>query len=502
MEGGNKIFMSKSRTFLMCCFCFIVGILIFSVKDLNKDKLYYFLIVFWILIFFLIVFWQKIILKFFIFFLLFFIFGCIRVLLYQPDITPNYIAYYNEQEVEFIGKIIKEPDVRIDKTYYVVNAERLLTNGKNIKGKVKIAAPLYPKYNYGDFLGIRCELQTPKPVDDFRYDKFLALEKVYSVCYYPKIVNARLPVVNSLKDKFYKKIFQFKNIIANKINLLYPEPEASFMAGLLYGYRGGLPEDLQENFNRTGLTHIVAISGFNISIISISLMYFFILIGFWRRQAFWLTICGIFLFVIFVGSSPSVARAAVMGGIVLTAQYFGRPSIIFNIIILSLSIMLFINPLSLVWDVGFQLSFASVVGLVYLSPILEKIIKNFLIPSLSIFNFAFKLILATFSAIIVATPLVLYHFGKFSLVALLTNLLVLWFVPYLMLIGFLGLVFSFVLFPFGQTLSWLGYLGLKYVILIVDFFGAQSWSAVNFNFNLFGLIAFYLIGFLFYKKLK
>ena len=476
----------------------------------------------------------------------------VRVLLFLPDINQEHIAFYNGEKKEFVGKIIKEPDVRISKSYYIVESVVILNEceeslklkkdllrqaqdddgtvcDKKINGRVKITTQLYPEFEYGDILKIKCKLQSPENKEDskFKYDKFLALEKVYSVCYYPEITDCHSEESKNLFKKiegsfaptqddsgvalddslssFYKKIFIFKSKIANQINYLWSEPESSFMAGLLYGYRGGFPKTLQENFNKTGLTHIVAISGFNISIISIFLMMSLIYLGLYRKQAFWVTVFGIFLFVVFVGSSASVVRAGVMGSLVLLANYLGRPSKVFNVIVLTLVVMLIFNPLSLLYDVGFQLSFVAVLGLVYLSPIIEEKLITYIRTYTRAYIFlelVIKLLSATLSAIIITLPLILYFFERFSTVALITNILVLWIIPWLMLFGFLSLILSWIFMPLGLVLAWVVNIGLKYVIILVNWFGDKTWSSIEFTMPFYMVFVSYILLIIWYIRKK
>jgi len=558
LEGIKNIIKSKSRTFLVFCFCFVLGVTIASGLELEKSTLFYLFILIWLVLFFLISFWKQKVFRFGLLSTLFFIFGMARVLVFLPDINKSHIAFYNGETKDFIGKVVKEPDVRISKSYYVVSVmgiviptedggrveeslkEKLrdpstsvgMTN--EVSGRVKITTQLYPEYDYGDVLKIKCKLQSPENKEGakFKYDKYLALEKVYSVCYYPSINYCKQQnchfeeLKNPLRDEegsftfvqddsgvirsnglvgsFYKKIFIFKSKIANQINLLWSEPESSFMAGLLYGYRGGFPESLQQNFNKTGLTHIVAISGFNISIISIALMFFLIYIGLYRKQAFWITILGIFLFVVFVGSSASVVRAGVMGSLVLLANYIGRPSKVFNVIILTLVLMLIINPLSLLYDVGFQLSFVAVLGLIYLSPIIEEKMSVYIHRTMHrhFLELVIKLLSATLSAIIITLPLILYFFERFSTVALITNILVLWIIPWLMLFGFLSLILSWIFLPLGLVMAWVVNIGLKYVIILVNWFGGKSWSSWEFTMPFYMVFVLYVLLIIWYIRKK
>ena len=258
------------------------------------------------------------------------------------------------------------------------------------------------------------------------------------------------------------------------------------MAGLLYGSRSGLPVDLMENFNRSGITHIIAISGYNITIIVLILMTVLIFFGFYRRQAFWITVGMIFIFVIFTGASPSVTRAAIMGTIVLLAQYFGRISSPLNLLTLAMALMLIFNPQVLWWDAGFQLSFLATIGLLYLSPLLLNT-KEGLKTTISLK----ETLSATMSAIILTLPLMLYQFERLSIVAPITNILILWLIPWLMLLGFLSVIISFIFFPAGQIIAWLSGFGLDYVIMMAEWFGSKRWSAIDFSLPWWGMLGGY-----------
>jgi competence protein ComEC len=203
--------------------------------------------------------------------------------------------------------------------------------------------------------------------------------------------------------------------------------------GILIGARKTLPLEIVNNFTATGVSHIVAVSGYNISIIILALEKMSWWIG--RKPAFWTSLIIIIMFVIMTGASSSVIRAAVMGSLVLFSFASGRlysitPSLFFAVII-----MLLFNPKILFWDIGFQLSFLATCGIIYILPMLEQLTEKFG----ELFNLK-SYFLTTCSAIIATTPLILFNFEKFSIVAPLVNVLVLPVVPPVMLFGFLSLV--------------------------------------------------------------
>ena len=161
-----------------------------------------------------------------------------------------------------------------------------------------------------------------------------------------------------------------------------------------------------------------------------------------RKKAFGLIVAGIIIFVLFTGASASVVRAGIMGIIVLLSKQMGRMSRIGTVLLLTAVVMTIQNPLVLVWDAGFQLSFISTCCLVYLSPIFVQRCKR--LPELFGLKESF---ISTISAIVATLPLILFQFGRLSIVAPIVNMLVLWIIPYLMLFGFFAKVFGFFLFP-------------------------------------------------------
>jgi competence protein ComEC len=326
--------------------------------------------------------------------------GILRFVSSAPIEDKNQISFYNGREINFVGVIIAEPDTRDNKVKLKVKSERLKVDDswQKVEGNVLVNARLYPTYHYGDELEIKCELQKPEPIEDFAYDKYLAKEDIYSLCYWPEI---KL-LAAGRGSKIIAGILWTKEKLVATVNRILPEPQAAFLGGLLYGARRGIPTDLTEKFNITGTTHIVAISGYNITIIAALLLQIAKNLGLGRKKSFWIALAGILFFVILTGAQASVIRAALMGSLVLLAAQVGRISKITNVLIFAAAAMLVLNPKVLAFDVGFQLSFAATIGLIFLSPILEKYFKKF--PS----TFGIKeSFVTTMSAIILTLPLIL-----------------------------------------------------------------------------------------------
>lgn len=478
----SKIIQSKSKTFLAFCFCFLLGISVGTF--LNKKISVEFFVFCLFPIFFALPFLFKKTFKkqrFFVFVILFFLGGLFRVNFAIPPFIDSEISFYNGQKQTLVGFIDHEPDIRTDMVRYIVQVQKI--GEKKVQGKIFLKTDLYPRFEYGDEVKVLCDLQAPKPIEDFRYDMYLAKSGVFSVCQKPVIEK----IGESQGSFLFTKLLFFKSILAQKINQLWHEPYASFVAGVLYGYQGGLGT-LQEDFNRTGITHIVAISGYNISLIATIFSTFLVYCRIGKKKAFFITVFAIGVFVFFVGASASVLRAGAMGILALLGKYVGRPSRIFNVIVFAVTLLVFQNPYVLLFDAGFQLSVLSTLGLIYVSPYLMT--KLAFVPE---FFSLRENLSSTLSAIIVTFPLILFAFGRFSTVAPLVNVLVLPTLPWIMVLSAVALILTFFHLSFGILVSYLTFFILKYVVSVVHWFSLLPFAALDISLSWWGMVLCYCI---------
>ena len=470
--------MSKSRIFLYFCLSFVGGIFINSIIFVSQLAILGLLILGILLISVL---WRYKKLVVIGFCLLFLVFG-----IWRHQLAIFEIVYPEEKEVSFIGLVVKEPDIR-------VNHIKLTIESEEIKGKILLLVPRYPEYQYGDKLKITGKLEKPPVFEDFNYRDFLAKEGVYSVIYWPEIELLGREKYPGLSGAIYAQILEFKNKLRESIYQNLSPPESSILGAMILGDRRKMSEELKEELNTTGLRHITAISGMHVTIISIILMQILLGLGFWRHQAFYLTLTLLTLFIIMVGLPPSAVRAGIMGGIFLLAQYLGKTSASSRAIIIAATLMLVQNPLLLRLDVGFQLSFLATMGIIYLGPVFQSWLKR--VPDNLLSFIKLRSILAmTLSAQIFTLPILIYNFGYMSLIAPLTNVLVLPFLPFIIGLGFLfGLVG--IIFPFlGWILSWPAWLLLNYLTEIVDWFSQLPLAALTIeNLHWLFLVISYLI---------
>jgi competence protein ComEC len=293
-------------------------------------------------------------------------------------------------------------------------------------------------------------------------------------------------------------IYEFKNLINNRINVLFTEPAASLVSGLLLGIPRNIPAEVINNFNRTGLTHIVAISGYNITLI-ISVFGIF-LKPFGRRSRFWLSMGGIFIFVILTGMSSSVIRAAIMGALVLVSLISGRRSSGIHSLLISAAVMSLANPRILLFDISFQLSFLATLGILLFMPMVTPYFEKFK----KFGRYIFEALAVTLSAQVFTVPLILFRYGLISVIAPLTNLIFLPLVPLIMFFAFLAIIVS-VLIPYLTIIiSGIAFILCELLIKGVKFFAELPMASLNItSFSIWMMIVYYaavLIAFILFRR--
>lgn len=224
---------------------------------------------------------------------------------------------------------------------------------------------------------------------------------------------------NSLVDKVRLKF------IAGMQTAL-PEPLASFALGLLIGQRSTLPEDVTNQLSVTGLTHIIAVSGYNLTILVLAVRQ---LTG--KRSKYQTTLLSVLLiigFLLITGLSASIVRAAIVSGLGLWAWYYGRTIRPLLLIALAATLTAVWYPLYLWTDIGWYLSFLAFFGVLVLAPLLVARLSRKSEPKLLLLVVAESL-----CAQLMTIPLIIFIFHDVSLIALISNALVVPLVPLAML---------------------------------------------------------------------
>lgn len=389
-----------------------------------------------------------------------FAFGAGRFLLAMPDFNTSDLAFYRDLPKDLMvdGIVTTEVDARSDSQYLIISSLNLtyMDGVFPVRGKLLVKARRYPEFAYGDLVKINAKLVSPPIFDKFNYSDLLAKNDVFVTAYNPKIYLLE----RGHGEFFWTFVYKIKIFFSERINALYSEPEASLIAGLLLGLRKTIPQAVLNDFSSAGLTHILAISGYNVTLMIT--IFGLLFVRFSRKGRFWGMFSGIMLLVLFTGFSASVIRAGLMGFFVLLATLSGRKSNGLLMLFLSAFVMTMLNPRILISDLSFQLSFLATLGLILCLPFIEKYLQklpDFLQNGLGV----------TLAAQVFTTPLILYKFGRFSLIAPIANVLFLPLIPAIMFFSFIGTVLSLIFWPLGAIFNAVAWIFLKIMLFGVHF---------------------------------
>lgn len=396
--------------------------------------------------------------------------------------------------------IVDEPDER-ENNVLLTARFKTVTLGEDVisvKSKAVISAPPYPRWEYGDRIAIVGELARPKNFltdsgREFDYVSYLAKDGIFY-----RMSRVEMELLAKGEGSPVKEIlFSFKSALLANISAVLPEPHVSLLGGLIVGAKRSLGKDLLDDFRKTGIIHIVVLSGYNVTIVAEALMRFFSFLP--RMFSLWIGAGSIVLFAIMTGAGATIVRASIMALMVVFARATGRVYEITIALLFAGFLMILFNPKILIFDISFQLSFLATLGLIYFPPLLGKFFR-FVPTKFQLREFA----LATVATQLFVLPLLLYRMGELSLVALPVNLLILVFVPLTMLFGFLAGVAGFVATILALPFAFITYGLLFYELKVVELFAAVPFASVGIPyFPAWLMLSFYFFyGWLVYKVAK
>jgi competence protein ComEC len=400
--------------------------------------------------------------------------GAARYQFSVPRFDAFHIAFYNDRDYDLFvtGTVVEPPDYRDNYTNLRVKVSKVDTGDRDlpVSGLLLVRASNNQIFHYGDILRLRGKVKTPPENEDFSYRDYLAAQHIHS--YMSSAAVTVLPGKGG--NPFSRALYALKDRSLDNIYGLFPDPESSLLAGILLGVDTGLTGKLQQAFKNTGTAHIIAISGFNMSIIAgLFVIFFSRFLG--PRRGAALAILGIILYTILVGGGAAVVRAAIMGSLALFARQVGRRQFALNTLLVVALLMCLWNPLY-IWDVGFQLSFFATLGLIlYAEPFsqfADRLITKYF-PSSTAERFAelfSEFVLLTLAAQLTTIPIMAYHFQRISLVSFIANPFILPAQPAVMILGGLAVLLSLIWFPLGQIAAWVAWPFVVYTIRLVEIF--------------------------------
>ena len=352
--------------------------------------------------------------------------------------------------------------------------------------KVLVSADFYPHLDYGDRISFSGKLKKPEAFETergtFDYPSFLAKSQIYYTLSYPKLT----VLEKHQGSHFIETLFNIRHALVRNLQLIIPSPESGLIGGYLVEGKQSLSKSLQEEFKTVGVIHTVALSGFNVTIMVEAMMsaLAFLPVSYRLGTGGVLVV----LFTLMTGASSTVVRAAIMTLVAISAQLLGRSYNITRALVLAAFAMVVWNPMTLIYDPSFQLSFLATLGLVTLSPVLA--------PHLTWITERFKLretVSSTLSAQLAVLPFILYSSGSLSLVALPANIIMLPFLPITMLFGSLAGGIAFISKKVAMPFAGLAYLFLHGQLSLVHFFAHIPYAAVTVPFPLWLMLASYFV---------
>lgn len=419
---------------------------------------------------------------FYAFYLLAFLLGMARLQFLDMAINEDSLANYQgnkqtyiqgvlDSEVTGKGRVIRfelaEIKIKIDQDW------------KEVKGRALVEVRRDREYKYGDLLYLEGAI---KPLAERgEYYRYLEKQGVSSWISFPRIKLLE----SGTGPWIIQRIYNLRLILSHSLSSFLPEPQGALAQGLLLGLRQEIPGELDRVFRNTGTTHLLAISGMNISIFAGMVMS----LGLWffgRRHSLYLIFAFllVWLYTFLAGMNPPVIRAAFMASAYFFAEYLGRPHSAAPALALSAIIMTAIDPLAL-WDVSFQLSFMAMLGLTFITPLFVKLRENIFQTSTGFTNMPgsiktiWDMTSVSLGAILATLPLTAYYFNILPLAGLPATVFASLALPHVMIVSSLTALAGLIFTPLAQLFGWVDWLFLSYTIIAVKAFSFWPYFSIT-----------------------
>lgn len=327
--------------------------------------------------------------------------------------------------------------------------------------KITISVSIYPQFYYGDRVHVKGNFQKKEVISN-KNDRMITIETLSLTNATVESVKNRENNFSSYTGHFLAVFFSFRQKLIAIFNHSLPPAFASLMLGITFGIKEAMPKDFLENLRLVGVMHVIAASGMNVTMTA-GFFSSVTQIFFKRKTSLLVSALAIVLYAFLAGFEPSIVRASIMAIVVFSAQILGRQTLASYSLFLTAFLMLFVSP-DLINNIGFQLFFLSTAGILYLQPVLLRL-NPFKKPKILVESFT-----TTFSAQLATFPIIFMVFGTYSVWSLPVNVLVLWTIPYLMLLGAIGAFLAFIFAPLGELVLMMSLPLLIYFRVMVDFF--------------------------------
>lgn len=397
--------------------------------------------------------------------------------LYLDRINTGRFDEYGGERVSVRGFVASEPDIKDTRVSYVINVTAIRNNEDFLKMKGKLLLNTVLNENsslldYGREVEFSGQLSLPKGVRNpggFDYRRYLSQKGVSAVVFAMEINAGDGQNASILVETGRTLRMKIVSVIGKSL----PRQQAGLLNGILIGYREGLTEEVQAAFSDAGLTHIMAVSGANVAFLVLPLVFIFKKLRIRQNISCVLIIAFLLLFIYITGFEPSVLRAVIMGIVILLGRILMREADVYTTVSIAAILLLIYSPFML-FNIGFQLSFAATLSLVMLYKRIKALLSfKFMPPAVA------DVLAATLAAQLGVLPVTLYYFNKLSVISLLSNLLV---VPLMEIITILGMAMA-VMGQLGiflaQLIGYVNCLLLSFVLFVTKISSSLPFATVR-----------------------
>lgn len=408
-----------------------------------------------------------------------FAFGGVRAATARPANDQAAVWQHLGNRVTIAGTVVKPPTWDDDRQTIVIASESVQEADINqpTHGLVQMSLPSIPQIEYGQVVSATGQLESPRTTDLFDYRAYLARHSIYAVMDFPRVdiqgQDRNLAPLASL--------MRLNTRLRATLQRLLPEPHAGLLAGMLLGTQAAISEPVQEDFRTTGTSHLLVISGWNISVLLGAIVGGLTATGVTRRRAAFLALPVLPTYVLFVGASPSVVRAGIMGALVLWATIADRESDAWTGLALACAVLALLDP-NVLWDTGFLLSVLGTTGILWWMSRLQerlKLVSGSGSPGRRLLAMLAASLVPTLSALLLILPLLMYQFGDLSVIAPLANLLLAPAVPPAMFFGAIAAASGLLALPLGQVLALLAWPFTTWLLQGTHLLAGLPWAAVE-----------------------
>jgi len=400
--------------------------------------------------------------------------------LIPPDDVSRHISLPTHKISRLTGVVISIPDKSSQRVNFALSCEKLTTDEGEIevggKTQVFLSTSDSTEIDFGDRVSLSGRLSIPPASVNpglFNYRKYLEYQNIHSL----------FSVYRSEDIKRLERprigIFRFAIlIIRQKIDFVIkstlPQLESSILAGLLLGERRSLDKNIQEMFVDAGVLHTLAVSGLNVALVLFIFFAFFRGVGIPKKTSYFLTIFVVILYAEATGGRPSAIRAAIMATCGLVAFLLDRERHLYNSLALAALIILLLNPFAL-FDVGFQLSFMATLGILYLTPYFQTYL--YLVKRNRSFNYLLSSLAVSAGALAGVYPITALYFNKVSLIALISNILVVPQVGIITALGFSSSILGLFSLVLAKVINTINRLIIVILFKCIQFFASLPFSS-------------------------